>query len=156
MNINIENPEFLLATLKDNVVNRTHFLVSQGIAYDANWRDDFVELFKIIEQVEISIELHNQLGDDPVVVPDLDKKAAAKYLLDNLKPVAPAATEESFNLAEEAGFAVGDQVTKGKYGRIEWTILEIQGEKARLGATLENGAKRLAISTLDLLNKVVK
>lgn len=55
MNIKVNNPEFLLATLNNEVVNRVRYLVSQGIAYDSDWRDGFVELFQVIEQLELPI-----------------------------------------------------------------------------------------------------
>ena len=51
MQIEVENPEFLLSVLNDEMLRRISYLVDQGIAYDSDWRDGFVELILVMRQL---------------------------------------------------------------------------------------------------------
>lgn len=194
MKIEVKDPKFIRDVLKDEVVERVRYLVSQGIAYDDKWRDGFVELFQVIDELEqpsgdklndealatsmfgkrVEGDLfkkgdlvtvggnyqnvwtveHHAPGDDHVVIKQVAE--TGETFLDNAAVSDIILLEFPIPKALEPEFRVGDKVIKGKYGRIEWTILEIRDGKVRLEATLENGTKRLALSKLDMLKKVEK
>lgn len=50
--IEVKNPEFLANLLVDQIVQRTRYLVGQGLAYDSDWRTGFVELLQLLDQLE--------------------------------------------------------------------------------------------------------
>ena len=120
MNIKVNTPEFLLNVLKDEVVNRTRYLVSQGIAYDADWRDAFVELFQVIEQLEIPIGdkieeymVEDESNNSYYTMPD----GAQVRQKDPSKEISLKAHEHKLELY----YPLGTQVTIGK-GKTLWTI----------------------------------
>lgn len=130
MNIKVSSPEFLLNVLKDEVVNRTRYLVSQGIAYDSDWRDAFAELFQVIEQLEIPT------GDKLEEYMNSDNKVAE--MEDTYFTTADGASTETKEISIKAHerrlalkFPLGLKVTIGK-GKTIWTIDGHHGQTVHL------------------------
>lgn len=114
MQINVKNPEFLLNELKTSVLNRTHYLVSQGIAYDSDWRDSFVELFDIIDQLEA--------GPGEKLVEEVAAPSLFQELADADKTAKKEAARRKHQQASNARrFPVNSKVLVGK-GKTVWTV----------------------------------
>lgn len=123
MNINVNDPQFLVAVLKDEVVNRTRYLVDQGIAYDSKWRDSFVELFQVIAELEAQLctcEELTELGEDNLQT-EMQEHAAEEAR--RVQAYQQAEMAEAERLESETRFAypLGTTGTMGK-GKTVWTI----------------------------------
>lgn len=116
MQINVKNPKFLLAVLKDEVLNRTQYMVTQGIAYDESWRGSFVELFQVIEQLE-SLP-GEKLDEEPLTTPTFDKLVSDDDYLDR----DPIPNRERVGRVENP-FPVGTEVLIGK-GKTVWEVIK--------------------------------
>lgn len=136
MNIKVNNPEFLLATLNNEVVNRTRYLVSQGIAYDSDWREGFVELFQVIEQLEIPIgdKLEEYMNDEnsaQILVPDSyytmpdGTQVRQKTPSEHLEEREVTLKEHEAKLALK--YPLGLPVTLGK-GKTVWSVDGYHGQ----------------------------
>lgn len=138
MNIKVNSPEFLLNVLKDEVVNRTRYLVSQGVAYDSDWRDAFAALFQVIEQLELPTgdKLEEYMNDDNashIVMPD-----ESYFTMPNgdqvRQEVSKVPTEISLKDHErllELKYPLGLSVTIGK-GKTVWTVDGYAGQTVHL------------------------
>ena len=131
MNINVNDPQFLLTVLKDEVVNRTRYLVSQGIAYDSDWRDAFVELFQVMDQLEIPVgdKLEEYMTQDELEVPTKTPITTADEFVARLHAEIPM---KEISLKEHEAilllkYPLETKVTMGK-GATIWTVDDHKGQ----------------------------
>jgi hypothetical protein len=138
--INIEDPKFLLATLKAEVVSRTRVLVTDGIAYDSVWREDFKKLFLMID------ELEKPQGTRVVVEAQFEPLTPDFTVKPNLGSNIERAKQLKID------FPVDMKVTIGK-GKTVWTVSGHQGNTVALNRT---GPGRTARFADPLLIKKIK
>lgn len=139
MNIKVNDPPFLLAILKDEVVNRTRYLISQGIAYDSDWRDGFAELFQVIEQLEQppgdkleSETLYKQPRMDQDDAALLEQMGSPTIRGESEEPIfAKEVTLKQHQSILMAEYPLGTPVTLGK-GKTIWTIDGHKGQTIHL------------------------
>ena len=149
MQINVNNPKFLLDTLKIEVVHRTRYLVEQGIAYDADWRNGFVELFKLIDELERRMP------------PMGDKLESPQEMVDGNNAKKQATRLNASQHVNMANYPKGTKVLLGK-GKTIWTVVGHSGhdfylERAGAGRnkmTVQKGIR--ALSEEELRDVVVK
>lgn len=121
MKIEVDNPKFLLAVLKDEFIKRTTYLVENKNAYGDDWRDDFVELIQVMRQLE------EPRGDK---LNEAIKQTVAEQVFPDFK----VKTEPLFttSMLVKNTWPVGMNVMVGK-GKTVWTVTGYREEDVHLG-----------------------
>lgn len=138
MRIKITNPDFLRETLENEVVNRVRHLVEQRIAYDANWRDGFVNLFEILDQLE------QPLGEKLDPQPPADVDPEFKYEWTGLLNAAESIVQP---------FRVGTPVTIGD-STLEWVVEGVDDDRISLAHPTDSGRIRHTTVHVSRLNNI--